>query len=324
MRKKTKDQKPLFFLFTCVKDGNNYIEKLLDSLIKQTRKNFVHFIYEDGSGEPLGEMINKYKRRVLSLEEPYDVVYEYNKTNLGLTKATQYCISKCTCPYFIWIDCDNYVDIHFFEELERLYRKNKGALLLRSTLYNYGSDKLYYANRGSIEDAYNSYQLGLFIRRKYYYSFFAVNTKKYKLINPSNIMIDEKGFYNDEQVLTLCLLQSRKTPLSKKAKGYFLVRERQESSQLTLPLDSFRNLQIKLCNIINKEMGKKMSVIYEIKDKYDMLFQLYKNDFSKSLNIVKDIKRLSKEYNISLKNYYNYSLCKIFLKMYYWRIKNNG
>ena len=314
--------KPLFFLFTCIKDGRLFIDKLFDSLIHQTKINFIHYIYEDGSSEPLKELIDEYKFKVSQLDTPYEVIYEYNPVNIGLTKSTQHCISKCKCSYFIWIDCDNYVEYTFFEELEKLYKRNKKSLLLRTTLYDSKYMKLYYCNCGLIDEAKTKYQLGLFIRRRYYYSFFAVNYEKYKMLNPSNIFLNEKGFYNDEQVLTLCLLESGYAPLSRTAKGYFLTHDNQESSQVNLPLDTFKDCQINLCYSIGKNLGDKMSAVYETKELYDELFEKYKKDVIRSKEIIKRIKLLSRKYSISLKNYYNYSLIKITLKMNYWRIKN--
>ena len=111
---------PLFFLFTCVKDGREYIDKLFESLLMQTKKNFIHYIYEDGSDNPLDEIVENYIKRVNQLDEPYRVVYEKCNKNIGLNKATEHCLKKCYLNYFIWMNCDDWLDVNFFKNAEIL------------------------------------------------------------------------------------------------------------------------------------------------------------------------------------------------------------
>ena len=320
--KRNNIRKPLFFVFTCIKDGNQFISKLFDSMLKQTTVNFVHYIYEDGSSIPLGSIVEEYRDKASKLSNPFEVIYECNQKNIGLNKSTQHCISKCNCPYFIWIDCDNYIDHSFFEEMEKLYKKSKNPLLLRSVIYNVNSPNIIRtSNCGTIKEAKSKFQIGLFLRRKYYYSFFAVNFEKYKIINPKNIMVDNRSFYNDEQILILCLLNCEKAPLSLSAKGFFLTREGQESSVSNLSLAEIQEEQLKLCHLVNSDFEKHLSAMYEIKYLYDEFFKIYKRETKKSLIIIKSIKKISRKNNIMLKNYYDHCLLKQKLRVYYWCIK---
>lgn len=321
MINKSKINKPIFFLFTCIRDGNNYVDKLFNSLLNQTKINFVHYIYEDGSTMPLGNKISEYKKRVEKLPTPYKVIYEYNPKNIGLNMATQHCISKCECPYFIWIDCDNWVDNRFFEELENIYNKNKNATILRTVLYDSSSISSKKFNCGSIEEAKKKKQLGLFIRRRYYYSFFAVNYKKYLKINPKNIMLNTRSFYNDEQILLLCLLGLNKTAFSDKAIGYFTTREDQESVQYKVSLTELKEYQLQLLENVDLLLKTKLEIIYQIKDLYEELNNLYTNNAKESLSILKKIKKLSKDHKINLNMFYDSSLLKYKLRIYYWKFK---
>lgn len=313
--------KPLFFVFTCVKDGRDFVDKLFDSLLMQTKINFIHFVFEDGSSFPLAEKIEEYRNKINQLRTPYQLVYECNPTNIGLNRATQYCISRCICPFFIWIDCDNYVDINFFNELEKTYNKNRNALLLRTILYDADTLTNKYFNCGSINDALSRYQLGLLIRRKYYYSFFAVNYAKYCLINPNNVFLPDRCFYNDEQVLLLCLLNCAKTPFSTKSIGYFLDRKNQESNQFEMSMEEIRKHQIKLCSLVSDALSQKIKSIYLIKDLYFELSISYKSNFKESIKLINQIKDISKKNHIQLKNYSNSSLMKYRIKAFLWRIK---
>ncbi len=64
-----KSEKPLIFLFTCIKDGRKYIWKLFESLLEQTSNNFVHFIYDDGSNDPIEDLVETYKEKAFNLSK---------------------------------------------------------------------------------------------------------------------------------------------------------------------------------------------------------------------------------------------------------------
>lgn len=230
MKKTSIKTEPLFFLFTCVKDGRDYIEKLFDSLINQTRKNFKHYIYEDGSTEPLTNIIDEYIYKVSKLDNGYDVIYEKNVENIGLNYSTKHCIEKCDAPYFIWIDCDNWVDNHFFEELEKTVRKNKNAIVIRTELYDSDVNHISKYNKSILKGRKKTYQLNNFLYDNYYFSFFAVNFKSYVKINKNVFFVNKRWFFNDRQVLFSCLMSLGRCAFSAKSIGYFMVKKDSESS----------------------------------------------------------------------------------------------
>ena len=315
-----KPNKPIFFLCTCIKDGNKYVDRLFNSLLRQTRVNFVHFIYEDGSTSPLGNKIIEYRSKAKKLPNPFEVIYEYNPINIGLNKSTQYCISKSNCPYFIWIDCDNWVDEHFFEELEKTYNRHKNSIILRTALFDSNNMSRTF-NCGSIDETRKRHQLGLFIRKRYYYSFFAVNTKHFFSVNPKSTMLDIRRFYNDDQVLLLCLLYMDNAVISLKAKGYFITRNDQESSHGDLSFKELKECQLKLCESVDIKLRNKLDAIYKIKDFYDKLQITISHDSKQSLGLIKEIKKISKLNKVNLNMFYDNNLLKYKLRVYYWKFK---
>ena len=243
-----------FFLFTCVKEGRMYISKLFDSLLAQTRTNFIHYIYEDGSKDPLDEMVDIYKNKVSTLSKPYKVIYEKNPVNIGLNMATKHCIELCDCPFFIWVDCDNYVDNNFFEELEKQIKKNPGAILYRTTCYPANYDKKAIKKRMKmINDAslYNKkrapYVFFFPTYCSYRFSFFAVNYKKYMLASNNNI-VDDRLLYNDQQVLSFCYSTDYPAAISKKSIGYFLARNDSEFALSSTEKNREQLIREKVCD----------------------------------------------------------------------------
>lgn len=294
------NEKPLFFLFTCVKDGRKYINKLFDSLLSQTRINFVHYIYEDGSNDPIEDLVLSYKEKVSKLEHPYKVIYEKNPVNIGLNMATKHCIDMCSCPYFIWIDCDNWVDKNFFLELEKTVAKNKKAFLIRThkEIYKNGIAIPY---DSSITRKKNSkLQLNELLRSKFTYSFFAVNNNLYRKNNPCNFMINSKVFFNDDQVLLVCLLSKKcKIAYSRKSIGYFLRRD-DSVSAISIPVELGRDDQIALLNKIDKIKGAYIESYYQIKDKIRYINSNQFTDPKKCLQQYIEIKEIAKKQHIKL------------------------
>ena len=216
----------IFFLFTCVRNGRKYIKRLFDSLLIQTKINFVHYIYEDGSSDSLNEIVEDYKNA--ASKRGIKVYYEKNDVNIGLNLSTLHCIKQCNKKFFIWIDCDNWIDSHFFEELEKTYKFNKNAVVIRSQrflvnnngdVFNKNDMQLY---RYSIK-ARNKYDQYL-IFNKYYFSFFAVEKSFFEEVNPDYFIVDNKSFFNDQQILFICSKHNKRFIISKKSIGYCLIR----------------------------------------------------------------------------------------------------
>ena len=286
----------IFFLFTCVKDGRKYVSKLFNSLLNQTKINFVHFIYEDGSSDPIDDLVDDYRKKANMLSTPYKVIYEKSSINIGLNMATQYCINQCDRDYFIWIDCDNYVDRNFFLELGKLARRNKKSAILRSraVFSKNGNSNFKIANVPSVELQY-------FLRSIFYYSFFAVKFDKYLEINKNNYISNIKTFYNDDQIILLLLLAKVKMSFSKKAIGFFLEREDSESSMMIL-ISEGKDDQLDFLKKINNNYYKTLKAYYDCKKKINEIDIDFRR---KPLKCYKELKTI---YKICKENKLDYSI----------------
>ncbi len=295
------NENPLFFLFTCVKNGRPYIEKLFGSLLRQTKVNFIHYIYEDGSEEPLDEMVEAYKEKVSRLSTPYKVVYEKNPVNIGLNKSTQHCISMCNLPYFIWVDCDNWIGETFFEELEKTALQNPDAIYIRTNRYDVknGKQSRYYKSRRIIRKVSRRHQDGSFLAQCFMYSFFAVKRDLYYEVNPDNYFVDSRDVYNDVQVISHCLFSGRDFAFCENAYSYYLFVENSEGNR---PMDKYDKVRHNMTGI--KELAyhdnwkdkECIDVIYkilvtnlQIKDAFE------EGGYSKCVPLIKEKKELLKD-----------------------------
>ena len=311
----------LFFLFTCVKDGRQFIEKLFDSLICQTKKNFVHYIYEDGSSDDVSDLVDKYKKNVSMLEKPYEIIYENNKVNIGLNMSTMHCIEKCNKKYFIWIDCDNWVDKDFFMNLEKTARKHPDAIMIKSTLFTV-------LENGDVFTDINTYrkrrennkknQIKNFFMNCYPFgfSFFAIK----KAYLPDNFsMLNERHFSNDHQVICQVLFEEHPIVWSKKSIGYFLSRSNSEGHtnlRVTKGTDLNRQWYLELLAKTSNDSIDLLHNIYRSLDLYKKTIEyIDTKQYSLAIKTMKEKRKLNRKCKLN-KRYY----CKYHNDLY-WFIK---
>ena len=90
-----------------------YIKVTLDSLVKQTKKNFEVIIVNDGSTDASGEICKKY-------ELEYHNFFYFEKNNGGLSDARNYGINKSNGKYIMFLDGDDYIEPNSCEEFEKI------------------------------------------------------------------------------------------------------------------------------------------------------------------------------------------------------------
>lgn len=95
-----------------VYNTGKYVEKCLDSLIHQTRKESMEIIViNDGSTDDSGEIVKNY-------QEKHKEIQYYEKENEGIAKTRNFGIEKATGEYILFVDSDDYIDKQLIEKLE--------------------------------------------------------------------------------------------------------------------------------------------------------------------------------------------------------------
>ena len=312
MKKNDASKKPIFFLFTCIKDGRKYIKKLFDSLLGQTKKNFVHYIYEDGSVDSISDLVDEYKKQAASLEKPFEVIYENNEKNIGLNMATKHCIEMCDKEYFIWIDCDNWVDRDFFYNLEQTATKHPNAIMIKTSLFtvlengnvftdiNTSRKRRINNKRNQIKNFFmNCYPFG--------FSFFAI---KKEFLGNNFLMLDEKHFSNDHQVICQILFKKHPIVWSKKSIGYFLSRDDSEGHanlRVTKGTNLNRQWYLELLSKTSKDSYEKLTQIYSSLDLYKQtVYHLENKHYSQALKTMKQKRIGNRQCKLEKKYYCKY------------------
>ncbi len=98
-----------------VYNTGKYIEKCLNSIKEQTRKETIEIlIINDGSTDNSAQIIKDYIKKQ---PEQSDIQY-FEKENEGIAKTRNFGIQKATSPYILFLDSDDYLDSQLVEKIK--------------------------------------------------------------------------------------------------------------------------------------------------------------------------------------------------------------
>ena len=105
---------PKFSIIIPVYNTSKYLDKCLESVFKQTNKDFEVICINDGSTDDSLEVLNKYKEDVKII----------NQENLGLSEARNNGVKNATGKYLLFIDSDDYIDKLLLQKLDSVTKNN--------------------------------------------------------------------------------------------------------------------------------------------------------------------------------------------------------
>ena len=115
----------------------NYLHYAIESLFRQTYKNFEVILVNDGSTDNSRSLCDEYAQR-------YKNVYAYHKTNGGLSDARNFGVEKANSDWIFFLDPDDYIEAFTLELLVNLQKQYNVPLVstkVQSTsVYNEFSD----------------------------------------------------------------------------------------------------------------------------------------------------------------------------------------
>lgn len=90
-----------------------YLSRCVDSIIKQSMKEFEVLLIDDGSTDQSGKICDEYSKR-------YDFIKAYHKVNGGLSDARNYGIKRAKGKYITFIDPDDFIHKDYLKTLYEL------------------------------------------------------------------------------------------------------------------------------------------------------------------------------------------------------------
>ena len=109
---------PKISVIVPVYNTEKYIEKCLNSILKQKNVSYEIIVVNDGSTDDSEQIIKRFE------ETNPDIIKYYKKTNGGLSDARNYGIDKANGEYLCFVDSDDYIAEELFESLEKYINKD--------------------------------------------------------------------------------------------------------------------------------------------------------------------------------------------------------
>ena len=119
-----------------------YIDKCIQSILKQTYKNIELIIIDDGSSDNSKENLKKYEKI-----KKIKIIYQKNK---GLNITNNIAIKVSTGRYIIRVDADDWLREDAISSLYKEIKKDKKIAMVFSNYYEVNVVQRYYVVSGGI------------------------------------------------------------------------------------------------------------------------------------------------------------------------------
>ncbi|PCS00110.1 glycosyltransferase [Lactococcus fujiensis] len=100
-----------------------YIEQCLRSVFNQTYSNIELIVFNDGSTDQSGHVIER-----LLKESPFAETSYFSQENRGIVAVRNEALTKITGDYLLFIDSDNYIDVQHIEILVHSLQKSNADI----------------------------------------------------------------------------------------------------------------------------------------------------------------------------------------------------
>lgn len=124
-------------IITPVYGVENYLEKCIDSILKQTFRDFELIIVDDGSPDRCGEIADKYKEK----DKRVKVIH---KKNGGAPSARNIGIEEAQGEYFYFPDSDDWLEDNYLELLYKQAIETNAQLVISGYAMEYYENNKYH------------------------------------------------------------------------------------------------------------------------------------------------------------------------------------
>lgn len=115
--------KPLVSVIVPVYNVEDYLEKCLGSIVKQTYQNFEVILIDDGSEDISGDICDRYASK-------YGSIRVYHQENRGVVLARNVGIYNAKGEYIAFVDSDDWIETTFLYTLVEIIEKNQSDVVI--------------------------------------------------------------------------------------------------------------------------------------------------------------------------------------------------
>ena len=275
-------------------NAEKYIERCLESILKQTYTNIEIVIIDDGSSDNSLERVRSFSDKRIRL---------FNKINGGVSSARNFGIDKSLGDYLLFIDADDFINKEMVEKLlNEVEEENTLVFCSNDEIWNNRIDTriLFDKFKGEI----NKYDV---LREIASGKAGLVCSKlvSKKVIKENNIKFDEKLVIGEDQIFFLKVAEQTEKFKYVNESLYYYDRTNEESATLRYQYNLYNNFsrlqkQIKLIferNNLNSEEDKIL-----LNDKKLNFIWVCINNEVNNLRVNKVIKNINNILNLSQKD----------------------
>ena len=190
-----------------------YIDKCLNSLVKQSLKEIEIIVVNDGTKDNSQKIIDKYVKKYP------DKIKSYIKENGGQGSARNYGLKKATGEYIGYVDSDDFVEKDMYKKLYNKAKENNYDIVVCGN-YNVSED---YQNK-NIDAFINNYNTDL---ENIFFGKMAVWNKIYKrdILIKNKLEFKEKVWYEDLDFTLKAIMNSNTFAFIDEPLYDYLIRE---------------------------------------------------------------------------------------------------
>lgn len=131
-------------------NGEKYISKCIDSILKQSYSDFEIVVVNDGSTDKTAEILNEYKNANLNFR-----VFEIQ--NCGVNQARYHGFVNSKGDYITFVDADDWIENNYFSEISPYFEDGEADIIITGLIREFNED-----NRNK-----NEFEYGLLPPGKY-------------------------------------------------------------------------------------------------------------------------------------------------------------
>ena len=288
-------QKSVISIIVPVFNVEKYLKRCLNSIINQAFQNFELILVDDGSTDNSGKICDEYKLK----DNRIKVIHQ---ENAGLSVARNVGIESAVGQYIGFVDADDYISYNMYEVLYNCLIENNADVAVCG-LYNCFANKKvpqYKKKEFYLLDNITALKMAL---EGVVFSVHAVN-KLYKRKLFKDNMFPKGKLSEDAFVIPKVLYESNKVAVKTLPMYYYvhhndsITTSRYQEKDLDVVNAYFRNLKFveKNCPQLRRQAEfRLMWAFMYVLDKMILTENLHKEDMSKYLEIIKILKKSTRE-----------------------------
>ncbi|MEG0236527.1 glycosyltransferase family 2 protein [Cetobacterium sp.] len=261
-------------------NGENFIEKCLNSILNQTLKDIEVIVVNDGSTDNSYEIINKIVDNRLIL---------ISKKNEGVSSARNQALKIAKGKYILCIDSDDWIETNYLEDIYLKAEIERLDIVVTDYYYD-KQDKSYYMKDLVLNDD------EIISGKKYIEIFFKKNLKGFnwnKLIKSSLFKIN-RIYYNEEvnmmeDMLFLIKILNYSKKVGKLNKAYYHYLQHEKNATRKISLKHLKSIE-NVFNELHLNFKEQLELLQIIKEKeiYLLCWAFFNNDRKVGINYFYD------------------------------------